>query len=112
MRHVLRARGDHEYESLSSPRAWPLGCLPLAATRASSQGDAAHSQIATLNHLWAALDDGTAGAVIASNFLKTFANGPANLRRTLFGRGPGQRPSRYLSSASSRSNRGSPRKLS
>jgi hypothetical protein len=50
------------------------GLLALGSERASSQGDAAHAQIATLNHFWAALDDATAGAVIASNFLKTFAN--------------------------------------
>src|SRR5437763_8499917 len=73
-RHALRAARRPRVRIAIVASCIAAALLALGSERAFSQGDAAHRQIATLNHFWAALDDGTAGAVIASNFLKTFAN--------------------------------------
>src|SRR5437762_2276437 len=49
------------------------GMLVARSAPVLSQGNG-RREIATLNHFWAALDDQTAGAVITSSWLKTFAN--------------------------------------
>jgi len=69
------------------------GMLITGAERPLTAKEDGQRQIASLNHFWAALDDETASAIVASEYLKTFAHLVVN---TVTASGDRQWTGRYL----------------